>query len=316
MKEWESSESSSFILVEGTSQTLKRLESFSVSVVNHMAKTQHVFHLLSPLPESLYSKTPLEFTGNDVLRQLAVQCLRALSRSQVPDAVHFLARTILFFHSGTFKDWFLFIEGCLRLLNCPVSIVLSTEILRGNFQDAYSWPVRFQTLCQELRNSPRVTVMIITGRKTNAKLTDDIRIVRIADSSMRIVDLGGTSRTPHRRPQRTPASVSTKFARFQDQTAYEEHDCHDSDVIMIQQEDDKPDDYYETSLRTEAPEANTESANGRFLDVQLYAIIVLDLTLQSLTLTYCRDGSSKAWFDMLKERTHKIMRRYNGSSVA
>lgn len=177
------------ILLEGTSQSLKRLERFGVLVVEELEKTSTVLHLLSPLPADAYPKTPATFGGNDVLRQLTIQCLHlvSLDRIKAPNDQELLAYVITRVKSGQIDDWFSVMESILRHSIRPVSIVLNTEILRSRVHDASSWPARFSGLCRRLSDiGSTLRVMIISGRQISKELYDDIRIVGIMRNSVQL----------------------------------------------------------------------------------------------------------------------------------
>lgn len=187
--QWASSLGPPVILLEGMSQSLERVETFGVQVVEQLEKTSPALHLLSPLPADVYQKAPATFRGNDVLRQLTVQCLRMVSVDQVrvPKDPDLLAYIISHFKSGQIEDWFSVMESILRFSLCPVSIVLNTEVLRGKFRDASSWPARFSRLCQLLSASGiTLRVMIISGRQVSTENYDDISIVGVMSDSVQL----------------------------------------------------------------------------------------------------------------------------------
>ncbi|KAJ3545959.1 hypothetical protein NM208_g2250 [Fusarium decemcellulare] len=155
--EWQSSTESSVLLVQGTSQSLERLERFGVELVDHLAPP--VLHLLHPLPTSIYEQS---FRGSDVLRQIAIQCLQALCDA-TPKSVDFLAEITSKCRDEK-CDWFS-ILGIILSRHRRVSIVLDTGILRGHFQDAYEWPPGFSRLVQQLQGKTLLKVVIITCRR-------------------------------------------------------------------------------------------------------------------------------------------------------
>lgn len=177
------------ILLEGTSQSLKRLERFGVRMVEQLEKTSTVLHLLSPLPADAYPETPATFGGNAVLRQLTIQCLRLvpLDQIKVPNDQDFLEYVIPCFKSGQIDDWFSVMESILPYSRRPVSIVLNTEVLRGRFHDASSWPALFSKLCRHLSNSgSALSVMMISGRQISKEAYDDIPVVGVMRSSVQL----------------------------------------------------------------------------------------------------------------------------------
>lgn len=177
------------IVLEGTSQSLKRLEKFGVLMVEELEKTSTVLHLLSPLPADAYPKPPATFGGNDVLRQLTIQCLHLVSLDQMkaPNDQELLAYVTARFKSGQIDDWFSVMESILRHSIGPVSIIINTEILRGRAHDASSWPVHFSRFCRRLRDiGSTLRVMIISGRQISTELYDDIRVVGIMRNSVQL----------------------------------------------------------------------------------------------------------------------------------
>lgn len=225
---WQGSEKSSVILVEGTSQTLRRLQNFSVQMVNHLEKTQHVLHLLSPLPATI------SLEANDVLRQLAIQLLQKLSNSELPEATELIATTTCRFQSGLEEDYFSVMAEALCWLRKPVSIVFNTQAIQP-CQNAPPWPDTFQSLCAKVGGTARsrVNVMIISGRRLNPVLEGYFPIVRIVSCPVvSIAQAHSMRKDSVVRPDRTPASVLSRNEETNELTTY------DSPIIPTSHFDD------------------------------------------------------------------------------
>lgn len=161
---WMSTSKSTILFVVGNSQSLKRLERFSVEVILRLEKNEPVLHLLDPLPDSLPG--PFKLSTVSVLRQLAIQCLQTLS---TPKTLGLLVKLKLDFRSASESDWYRLLAELMN--NQPrVSIVLDLEIMSSNFREAHTWEAGFSQLIQWLQDKTCLRVMILTGRPNNIDL--------------------------------------------------------------------------------------------------------------------------------------------------
>ncbi|PKK52747.1 hypothetical protein CI102_2483, partial [Trichoderma harzianum] len=171
--------------VQGTSQSAERLEKFSVELVEHLQRRCPTVFLLSPLPAIFYENSISR--GDDVLRQIAVQCLRIISVKNdtvyryflANGATSFLAKTTSHFQTASHQDWFSSIEAALSHQE-EVYIVLDISILRQHSRDAFSWPAQFSDLIYKLRKQGTdLRVMILTGRSIDGHLGDKTRVMSV-----------------------------------------------------------------------------------------------------------------------------------------
>ncbi|KAF4973491.1 hypothetical protein FSARC_225 [Fusarium sarcochroum] len=176
--DWSSSPESAILVVSGSSQSLERLEKFSVEVVDHFASSDYTtLHLLSPLPTEVYERSTIK--GNDAVRQLAIQSLRQNCHS--PEASYtniVLAEVMRGFKAANMEEWF----DCLAPIlahHSRVAIVIDVRILRDSFRDADQWPAGFSKVIQELKGKTLVKVMVIDGRTTNTQLDSTIRTMTV-----------------------------------------------------------------------------------------------------------------------------------------
>ncbi|KAL6799933.1 peptidase S8/S53 domain-containing protein [Trichoderma sp. SZMC 28012] len=185
LTQWISGPEPSVLVVQGTSQSAERLEKFSVEFVDSIQGVYPTIFLLSPLPAIFYENSISG--GDDVLRQIAVQCLRIrqatgrtkqLSFSFI-DAFSLLSRTTSHFRTASREDWFSSIEAALFHQD-EAFIVLDIAILRQHFRDAFSWPAEFSDLIHKLRSQGTdLRVMILTGRSIDGHLGATTRIVSV-----------------------------------------------------------------------------------------------------------------------------------------
>ncbi|KAL7953793.1 peptidase S8/S53 domain-containing protein [Trichoderma compactum] len=82
LRQWISGPEPSVIVVQGTPQSAERLETFGVESVDYLEARSPTAFLLSPLPAIFYENSISE--GDDVLRQIAVQCLRIIDAFSWP----------------------------------------------------------------------------------------------------------------------------------------------------------------------------------------------------------------------------------------
>lgn len=162
VQDWAYSTDPSALLVMGTSQQRKTLDTFGVEVVNNVKSPNVVLHLLSPLPDEVADLTTNRM--DDVLRQLAMQALQALHPLTTPLTLGLLVKVMELVASG---NWFQALAGILALerrVENEFTIVIDTGVLRNNFQDADLLPDIFLKLIRELEGEVKLRVMIIVGR--------------------------------------------------------------------------------------------------------------------------------------------------------
>ncbi|CVK98793.1 related to subtilisin DY [Fusarium mangiferae] len=145
VKDWISTSQSTVLFVIGNSQSLRRLERFSVEVIDRIEKDEPVIYFLSPLPDGF--PEPLAFSTLDVLRQLAIQCLQTLSN---PKTLGFLAKLNLDFRSVMDSDWYRLLAELMKFQQ-RITIVLEVGVLRSRFREADAWASGFSTLIQWLQ---------------------------------------------------------------------------------------------------------------------------------------------------------------------
>ncbi|KAL6816340.1 peptidase S8/S53 domain-containing protein [Trichoderma camerunense] len=187
----------SVLLVQGTSQSADRLEKFSVELVDRL-QCPTVF-LLSPLPAIFYENSIPR--GDDILRQIAVQCLWIIPSSVIEktpdDALSFLSRTTSYFQTATHEVWFSSIEAALSHQE-QAYIVLDISILRQHSRDAFAWPALFSDLIHKLRKQGTdLRVMILTGRSIDGHLGDKTRIMSVDTAPQSPLHAYGLSESEH-----------------------------------------------------------------------------------------------------------------------
>lgn len=185
LTEWIFGQEFSVLVVEGTSQSAERLEKFSDELVDYLEGMYPTLFLLSPLPANYYENSISR--GDDILRQIAIQCLRIKPASgrkktlvfSTNDALSLLSRTTSHFQTASHEDWFSSIEATLSH-QARAYIVLDISILRQHFRDAFSWPAEFSDLIHKLRSQrTNLKVMILTGRSIDGDLGARTRIMSV-----------------------------------------------------------------------------------------------------------------------------------------
>ncbi|KAH0526763.1 hypothetical protein TsFJ059_010047 [Trichoderma semiorbis] len=177
LEQWISGSDPSVLVVQGTSQSAERLEKFSVELVEYLEGKCPTAFLLSPLPTIFYEGWTSR--GDDILRQIAVQCLRIIPPSGTNNALSFLAKTTSHFQTASHGDWFSSIEAALSHQE-QVYIVLDISILRRHSRDAFSWPAQFSDLIHKLLNQRTdLRVMILTGRSIDGHLGAKTRVMSV-----------------------------------------------------------------------------------------------------------------------------------------
>ncbi|KAF5586167.1 subtilisin [Fusarium pseudocircinatum] len=177
VEKWMSTSQSTVLFIVGNSQSLRRLEKFSVEVIDRIEKYEPVIYFLNPLPSGF--SEPMTFSTLDILRQLAIQCLQTLS---VPKTLGFVARLNLDFRSVMDNDWYSLLAELMKFQE-RITIVLEVGVLRSRFKEADNWAAGFLTLIQGLQSKTCVRVMILTGRPINADCNSIVRRMLVVPDS-------------------------------------------------------------------------------------------------------------------------------------
>ncbi|KAL7911731.1 peptidase S8/S53 domain-containing protein [Trichoderma velutinum] len=192
LKQWISGLEPSVLVVQGNSQSAERLEKFSVELVEYLEEKCPTVFLLSPLPAIFYKHSISR--GDDILRQIAVQCLRIIRPSGINDALSFLAKTTSHFQTASHEDWFSSIEATLCHQD-QVYIVLDISILRSHFRDAFNWPAQFSDLIHTLLSRRMdLRVMILTGRSIDRYLGAATRVMSVDMAPRSLPHLYGSTK--------------------------------------------------------------------------------------------------------------------------
>ncbi|KAF5695354.1 subtilisin [Fusarium denticulatum] len=177
VENWMSTSQSTVLFIVGNSQSLRRLEKFSVEVIDRIEKHEPVIYFLNPLPSGF--SEPMAFSTLDILRQLAIQCLQTLSN---PNTLGFLARLNLDFRSVMDNDWYSLLAELMKFQE-RITIVLEVGVLRSRFPEAENWAAGFLMLIEWLRNTTCVRVMILTGRPINTDCNSIVRRMLVVPGS-------------------------------------------------------------------------------------------------------------------------------------
>lgn len=212
LTQWLSDPEASVLVVQGTSQSVERLEKFSVELVEFLRESCPTIFLLSPLPAIFYETSISR--GDDVLRQIAGQCIQMIPSSAKNNTLYFLdnvapsllAKMTSHFQTASHEDWFLTIETALSHQE-QACIVLDISILRQHSRDAFSWPAEFSDLIHKLRGRRTdLRVMILTGRSIDGHLGATTRVMSVDMAPrfpLHVHDVSGSGKASFLLPQST-----------------------------------------------------------------------------------------------------------------
>lgn len=165
--DWAGSHDSRLLLLQGNSQTTKRIERFATEIIHSIKSDQpqrpgrlvYVLNTLHPRGNSNHL-APL-----DLLQQVAVQCLQ-YARPKGP--VGFLVRIFgRFKQAATSKDWFSILQDICVLIP-SLYIIIDLAVLGPSHEESQSWPAQFQEMIncfEESRVGCRLKVMLLSCRK-------------------------------------------------------------------------------------------------------------------------------------------------------
>ncbi|ESU15643.1 hypothetical protein FGSG_09115 [Fusarium graminearum PH-1] len=295
VKTWMSTSKSTILFVVGNSQSLKRLERFSVEVIMRL-KDEPVIHLLDPLPNSL--PDPFKLSTVNVLRQLAIQCLQRLS---TPKTLGFLVKLNLDFRSASESDWYRLLAELMK--HQPrVSIVLDLAIMGSNLREAHSLETVFSQIIQLLQDKTCLRVMILTGRPM------DIDLNSVA-TKMIVGPLPSSRYTPTDvlRLVRSPIGQqsSSKVFITRDRELLDPPG-HPSSSVPVKQSTSSSTNVEETTAQQAD---NTGSCNTDATPMRRLEDSFKNLSMGSLQSSGSDSStrSTEQWFQMLGATTHEFM---------
>ncbi|QPC63342.1 hypothetical protein HYE67_005573 [Fusarium culmorum] len=302
VKTWISTSMSTILFVVGDSQSLKRLERFSVEVIMRLEQDEPVLHLLDPLPNSL--PDPFKLSTVNVLRQLAIQCLQRLS---TPKTLGFLVKLKLDFRSAGESDWYRLLAELMK--HQPrVSIVLDLAIMGSNLREAHSLETVFLQIIQLLQDKTCLRVMILTGRPMNI----DVNSVA---KKMIVGPLPSSRYTPTDalRLVRSPIDQQrySKVCIARDRVFLDTPGQPSSSAPVKQSTSSS------TTVENAAQQAdNTESSNADITPMPTLNDSFKTLNMGSLQVAGSDSStrSTEQWFQMLGATTHEFMYKQESKS--
>ncbi|KHN96246.1 Nucleoside phosphorylase domain protein [Metarhizium album ARSEF 1941] len=132
---WVSAEGPSLILLQGNSQSIDRLERFSIEITKHLERQCPVAYILSSF---------IELDEPNLLRQLAIQILQHVS---LRDPAPFLVGIVSQFSAATgWQDWFVILKHVCSFLS-NLSIIVDCGAIHHSSASEARWATQFQALC-------------------------------------------------------------------------------------------------------------------------------------------------------------------------
>ncbi|KAI0097230.1 hypothetical protein GGR51DRAFT_541433 [Nemania sp. FL0031] len=158
-RSWATSTVSSIVIIQGNSQTTRRLERFSYELSRQLRDIHPTIWMLSePSSREFFAR----HDETEILRQLAIQALQKVSHFKASFLIHTLR---LFKQCITSYDWFHVLKAIFQLIP-KVYVILDLSILGRRINHAKNWSQNFQTLISELSKScsSRLAVMLLSNR--------------------------------------------------------------------------------------------------------------------------------------------------------
>lgn len=183
--DWAGSDGSQLLLLQGNSQTSKRLERFAIEIIrainsSHLGQPVRIVYILNaPQPQGTSSR--LDPSG--LLQQVAVQCLQYV-RPKGP--VGFLMRIFKKFQqANTSRHWFGILQDICVLIP-SLYIIINLAILGPNHEELQSWPAQIQDLfnyLEEFGIGCCLKVMLLNCRKSISQVDATLVIKALPASS-------------------------------------------------------------------------------------------------------------------------------------
>ncbi|KAJ4248415.1 hypothetical protein NW762_012752 [Fusarium torreyae] len=171
--DWSSSTESSVLFVSGTSKSRQRMEKFSVELVDHFASNDYTtLHLLNPLPNEVDERMDGIY-GIDVLRQLAIQCLRHPVRSEERSYLYTtLAEVTRNFKAAFHSGWFDCLAHAMEHYE-RVAIVIHEGVFRDMYENGGRWPYGLLKLIKKLQGKTLVKFIMVSDSTIDLDDDDD-----------------------------------------------------------------------------------------------------------------------------------------------
>ncbi|KAI1353754.1 hypothetical protein F5Y01DRAFT_322958 [Xylaria sp. FL0043] len=159
LRSWVTSQKSSVIVIQGTSQTVRCLEEFSCEISRQLGEVYPTMWMLSePSSREFLSRKD----EAEILRQLAIQAIRQISDFKGSFIIESLT---LFKECATSDDWFRILKIIFQSIP-KAYVVLDLNVLGARINHAKNWPNDFQALVSQLssNSSSKLAVMLLSSR--------------------------------------------------------------------------------------------------------------------------------------------------------
>ncbi|KAI1359951.1 nucleoside phosphorylase domain-containing protein [Xylaria arbuscula] len=180
LRSWVQSADSSVAIVQGNSQTMRCLETFSYEISLQLLKISPTIWMLSEPSSRDFLATNDE---DELLRQLAIQALK-----QIPNfkADFFIEVLCLFKQCKSSHGWFQILKMIFRVLP-KVYTILNVDVLGARSSCAKNWPDEFQLLISQMgiECSSKLSVMLLSSRQLPYKDKDTL-VISATSQSQRI----------------------------------------------------------------------------------------------------------------------------------
>ncbi|KAH6954261.1 peptidase S8/S53 domain-containing protein [Fusarium avenaceum] len=310
VQDWSYGTDPSVLLVMGTSQQRKTLDTFGVEVVNNVKSPDVVLYLLCPLPDEVADLTTNRM--DDILRQLAMQALQALHPLTIPLTLGLLVKVMELVASG---NWFQALAGILALgrrVKEEFSIVIDTGVLRNNFHDADLLPGVFLKLIRELEGKVKLRVMIIVGRIAVLDFDPAIKVFSVDYHPKQLppraihphIRLGGST-TPFEPTTDSPATAPNEITNH---STVASASTSERAIHTVH-----PNNYSASGRLEESDRKSTTTLSNETKPEAKYMDSINLGTFQ----TSAADSSARSteqWFNMLETTTHEFIYRQDGSN--
>ncbi|KAI2615923.1 hypothetical protein GGR54DRAFT_642010 [Hypoxylon sp. NC1633] len=157
LQSWARAEHPSLIVIQGNSQSIRRLEQFSLEITTQLRERYPTIFVLSEPTSRDYFLNQGEL---EVLRQLAIQALRLVS---TPIPAGFLVDMFVRFQeASTSRDWFDILERIFQFTP-SLFLVVDFSAMDSRINRATAWPFDFEQLITRLNSnaSTRLWVMLL-----------------------------------------------------------------------------------------------------------------------------------------------------------
>ncbi|KAI0506426.1 hypothetical protein F5B22DRAFT_624246 [Xylaria bambusicola] len=190
LRTWATSTVSSTVIIQGDSQTIRCLETFSYEISLQLVEMYPTLWMLSEPSSREFFATCDE---TELLRQLAIQALHKITHFE---ASFFIEMLCLFKKCKSIQDWLRILKTIVQILP-KAYVIIDLNVLGARNRHAENWPDDFQTMISQLISgfSSKLSIMLLSSRLLSSRNRNTL-VVSVTSKSRQLLQLPSRKRPP------------------------------------------------------------------------------------------------------------------------